>query len=231
MLPKVKESFGLIWETEDLVVSFDAGNVFRPWKVNREWTTMGNWWHVDQNSLKGEHRVGKVCVQGLVTYYKADASVGGLCVIPGSHAQHTELCARSSSAKYMRDFVTVDSDDPVLADNKGILVNAEAGDLILWDSRLVHCNTPALNIPTNLSAPKAEDKDIIRLVSYVCMLPRSTCTQEVLESRKKAFIHRVPTSHWPNMLIEAEISKKPPLQPNRNIAECPSEMLRLVGYD
>eukprot|EP01036_Dinobryon_divergens_P041546 gene41546-55078_t len=99
LLPKVKESFGLIWETEDLVVSFDAGNVFRPWKVNREWTTMGNWWHVDQNSLKGEHRVGKVCVQGLVTYYKADASVGGLCVIPGSHLQHTELCARSSSSK------------------------------------------------------------------------------------------------------------------------------------
>ena len=69
-----------------------------------------------------------------------------------------ELCARSSSAKYMRDLVTVDSDDPLLADNKGILINAETGDLILWDSRLVHCNNPALNIPTNLSAPKAEVK-------------------------------------------------------------------------
>ena len=102
---------------------------------------------------------------GLITYYKADASLGGLCV---SHVQNAELCACSSSAKYMRDFVTVDSDDLLLADNKGILINAETGNLILWDSRLVHCNTLALNIPTNLSAPKAEDTDIIRLMPKTC---------------------------------------------------------------
>ena len=77
--------------------------------------------------------------------------------------------------------MNVDSDDPVMADNKGMLINAEAGDLILWDSRLVHCNTPALNIPTSSSSTqKAENSDIIRVVSYVCMVPRRSCTQEVL---------------------------------------------------
>ena len=198
---------------------------------------MGNWWHVDQNSLKGDHRVGRVSVQGLVTYYKADASVGGLCIIPESHLQHSEICNRSSSAKYMRDFVTIDSDDPVLVGKTGLLISAEAGDLVLWDSRLVHCNTPALNMPTttttttNSSAQKSEDMDIIRLVSYVCMAPKSTCTQEVLDSRKMAFIHRIPTSHWPNIPIEAEVSRRPPLQPNRNIADCSAEMLHLVGYE
>ena len=34
LLPKVKAAFAAIWETEDLLVSFDAGNAFRPWKYN-----------------------------------------------------------------------------------------------------------------------------------------------------------------------------------------------------
>ena len=34
-----------------------------------------------------------------------------------------------------------------------ILVTAKAGDLILWDSRTVHCNTPGLHTATLLSPP------------------------------------------------------------------------------
>ena len=33
---------------DDLIVSFDGGNAFRPWKINRSWSTKGGWWHVDQ---------------------------------------------------------------------------------------------------------------------------------------------------------------------------------------
>jgi hypothetical protein len=41
LLPKVKQAFGLIWETDELIVSFDAGNVFRPWTYNPHWLTKG----------------------------------------------------------------------------------------------------------------------------------------------------------------------------------------------
>lgn len=34
MLPKVKKAFQVVWDTDDLIVSFDAGNAFRPWKYN-----------------------------------------------------------------------------------------------------------------------------------------------------------------------------------------------------
>ena len=34
LLPKVKRAFEIVWETEELIVSFDAGIAFRPWKYN-----------------------------------------------------------------------------------------------------------------------------------------------------------------------------------------------------
>lgn len=60
--PKVKETFEAIWDTANLLVSFDGGNVFRPWKRNFEWLTDSGWWHVDQNAARGPIRQGKVHV-------------------------------------------------------------------------------------------------------------------------------------------------------------------------
>jgi ectoine hydroxylase-related dioxygenase (phytanoyl-CoA dioxygenase family) len=99
LLPKVKKSFSAIWKTDDLIVSFDAGNAFRPWKRNPTWKTIGGWWHVDQNATNDMHKEGMVCVQGLVTYYDATEETGGLCVFPKSHLNFKEICHRSPAAK------------------------------------------------------------------------------------------------------------------------------------
>lgn len=77
--------------------------------------------------------------------------------------------------------------------------------------------------------PFSPDDEIIRLVSYVCMAPRKTCTEEVLESRQQAFLTRSRSNHWPNVNYYAES-----LRPGQEMVrpeECPTEMLRLVGYD
>lgn len=234
-LAAVKKAFASIWGTNDLLVSFDAGNVFRPWKVNPLWLTDSNWWHVDQNSIIGPERQGRVCVQGFVTYYDATEVTGGLCVIPGSHKYHSEVCARADSAKFKMDYVSIRPSDPLLQENDGVLVLAKAGDLILWDSRTVHCNTHALNPspPAHSTSTLAEhathedNKDIIRLVSYVCMLPRSLATQKVIESRKAAFLSRTPTSHWPTKEVTSYASTR---GHQVNLRECPKDMLYLVGY-
>ena len=65
LLPAVKEAFAAIWQTDDLLVSFDGGNAFRPWRHKREWLTDGGWYHVDQNSLRDDQN-GKRCIQGVV---------------------------------------------------------------------------------------------------------------------------------------------------------------------
>jgi len=234
LLPNVRETFSAIWGSGDLIVSFDGGNAFRPWKYDPSWATDGGWWHVDQNSFNRPHRQGKVCVQGLVTYYDATPETGGLCVVPKSHLSHDSLCMRTRAAKCGMDYFEIDLDDSLMQ-NGGVLVEAKAGDLLLWDSRTIHCNTPALNLeeyfsnnPFNPDDParKKTNWDIIRLVGYVCMLPFTCANAEVVEQRKHAFIHHVGTSHWPTIpIIFNNLSPHP-----RDITTCSKEMLSLVGY-
>merc|ERR1712224_522083 len=76
-LPRVNAVFAAIWGTPDLLVSFDGGNVFRPWKDKPEWKTSGGWWHVDQNSFQ-EDGAGFRCVQGLLAFTDATPATGGL---------------------------------------------------------------------------------------------------------------------------------------------------------
>eukprot|EP00928_Gymnodinium_smaydae_P027285 TRINITY_DN21144_c0_g1_i2.p1 TRINITY_DN21144_c0_g1~~TRINITY_DN21144_c0_g1_i2.p1 ORF type:complete len:406 (+),score=64.26 TRINITY_DN21144_c0_g1_i2:67-1284(+) len=204
LLPKVRQAFSEIWKSDDLLVSFDGGNVFRPWTQKQGWRTEGSWWHLDQNALLPGND-GRVCVQGFVTFTDATPSTGGLCVIPGSHRQHKEVCERSCSR---RNFVPVASGDPVL-ESGGKLVLAQAGDLVLWDSRCVHCNAPG---SLEAETPSAEDEakgiergegalspsELLRVVGYVCMTPAAWASQSVLDNRKNAFIRNVTLGHCPH---------------------------------
>ena len=108
--------------------------------------TTGGWFHVDQNSNKGPERQGKVCIQGLVTYYDATEDTGGLCVLPRFHLRHNEVCERCTKGDRSADFISIPKNDEILRNNPSvrILLCAKAGYLIQWDSRTIHCNTPAL---------------------------------------------------------------------------------------
>lgn len=208
LLPGVKQAFQAIWDCNDLVVSFDGGNVFRPWTSKPEWRTEGGWWHVDQNAfLPGKD--GCVCVQGLVTFTDATPATGGLCVIPGSHREHKEVCQRAYSHELPCDFVPVQPGDPVF-DLGARLVCARAGDLVLWDSRCVHCNTPGM-VETEMADVRTEEIDgfdsnadlsakaeLLRVVGYVCMTPAAWAPKDVVADRKDAFISNVGTNHWPH---------------------------------
>ena len=51
LLPKVKMAFSKIFNTSELITSFDGANVFRPWHsptADEHCKTRGGWFHVDQ---------------------------------------------------------------------------------------------------------------------------------------------------------------------------------------
>ena len=139
---KVRQAFETVWNSSDLLVSYDGGNMFRPHahpSGDPEWRTSGGWWHVDQNAHKPGH-ADRCCVQGVVLLTDADAGSGGLCVIPGSHNEFVNMCERNAMAKANKgvDYVPVPYDDPVLSQEEGwspVLVGAKAGDMILWVSQ------------------------------------------------------------------------------------------------
>lgn len=236
LLPDVRSVFSAIWGTDDLLVSFDGGNAFRPWKYNQEWLTDGGWYHVDQNATKAGG-VGRVCVQGLVTLTDVSEDTGGLVVIPGSHSKHTEMCKRSKVAKSMGDFVPVPVDDEILK-NGAILICAQAGDMIVWDSRTVHCNSPALSAlsQNDVSEPDSDtvassDQSwrLIRQVGYVCMTPAKMASSEILEKRKDAFVNNISTSHWPHKFVMGGRAL-PDSIPN-DPESISKEQRALIGYD
>ncbi|CAF4230145.1 unnamed protein product [Rotaria sp. Silwood2] len=137
---KVKKVFAQLWNDQQLLVSFDGCGIFRDWRYNPTWKTSGGWNHVDQNpKLKPD----RCCIQGLVSLTDQNEKTGGLIVYPRTHLRFTEL---SDVTKNANDFVKVSDDHSIMNQGKtlGKLVHCRAGDLILWDSRTIHCNSPSI---------------------------------------------------------------------------------------
>lgn len=189
--PRIKEAFAKIWKTDDLLVSFDAMNLFLPWHRSKHTEimdkSMAGWYHVDQGITKGSDMQ---CVQGLVTLKDASEYTGGICVVEKSHLKHKSLLEYAAVTK--GDFVFVPTHDPILDKNQK-MIRCKAGDMVLWDSRTIHCNSPAL------SRPKSPVNELLRQVVYVCMTPRSKASDEVIRCRCRGAMDNVGTNHWPHL--------------------------------
>ena len=198
-LPRVGASFEAAWGLEGgapLLTSFDGLALFRPPQVNPSWATRPalEWLHVDQGSSKR----GLVGVQGALLLYDQDESTGGFVCVPRSHERHEQLVP----AHKTHDFVQFKPDDARL-DGLGDarLVCARAGDLVLWDSRLVHASQPA-----DASAPLPTDDEcggrprLSRACCMICMVPAApyVSAQPNLADERRALVEAAATTtHWP----------------------------------
>lgn len=152
-LPQVKAAFAALWGTNDLLVSFDGGVTFRsqdPTLVPSD----GYWWHVDQSPRlmpKAE------CMQGILTLTASDPDVGGLVLIDASHKYFPSFYEDRYGdvldlAPQSLNYFAIPSWDPEahkhLA-NHAVQPHLEAGDLIIWDSRTLHCSRVGQNFSSN----------------------------------------------------------------------------------
>lgn len=187
--PSVIEVFSCVYDTRDLLTSLDGGNIFRPWQAKDilHQCTSGGWMHVDQGRLLR----GMQCIQGLVTLTDVNEETGGFCCIPRSHLSHDSLMNNHATSD--DNFVKIPSNSPTLLEPQ-ILPRCKAGDMILWDSRTIHCSSPALVRPTALP-----DR-LLRMASYICMVPTSTADDGVIEKRVEMYQYNVTGTHWPHKL-------------------------------
>ena len=85
-----------------------------------------------------------------------------------------------------------------------LFVTSHAGDMILWDSRLIHCNFPSLDIVNEKFADhdkviNSKHDDLLRLVSYVSMIPKyKVSNHTILSQRIKAFENGLGSNHVAN---------------------------------
>jgi hypothetical protein len=229
--PAVKRAFAAIWDTDDLLSSFDGMALWRPWKLNPAWKTNrgGSWLHIDQHPIT---RPGKQCVQGLVNLLPTSPAIGGNVLIPGSHktfASIPELYPqRLGRVPVSVDHFRFPADDPLLTNTPPIMCHLQAGDLLLWDSRTIHCSSASLEEP-------AAEAALMRAVGLICMMPRRLTPPKVLEHRRAAVQGVISTTNWTDRFINADLF--PQIQSAPNVAryvrppppELDAEQKKLVG--
>ena len=187
-LPRLKEVFTKFWGTEELIVSLDGIIIWRPWSEEQDRRPGSSKLHMDQNPAK---KPGFQCVQGMLPLYPVTPHVGGTMVVPRSHLMQTELLSRhkNMSGEPDRDYCVINPCDPLQGEE--VLVPLMPGDLLLWDSRLVHSGKVGPGIdevnPTTLA----------RASMCVTMGPRDRASREVLTRRKNAVTEGWTFSHWP----------------------------------
>ncbi len=175
--PKIVNIFKELWETDELVTSFDGCCYYTKEYKGKE----RYWTHTDQSSRKkGVH-----CYQSFVSLT--------------NNVERTLQVYEGSNLLHENYFETMNIDDPKdwniidieyikqISDSKRIL-NVNEGDLVVWDSRTFHQNL----------CGNEECKEE-RLVQYLCYLPKNNDgnTEREQRYRKRYFQTRRTTSHWP----------------------------------
>ncbi len=197
---RVHDCFAQVWDNDDLLVSFDGVSIWRPWTYKDHWrTNEGNsWLHIDQHPIG---RPGKHCVQGLVNLLESSPMTGGNVVVPGSHRLFEQIPhlykERLARIHPSIDHFRFPNDDAGLRGYHPIMAHLYPGDLLLWDSRTIHCSAPGL------ATPDYADR-LLRAASLVCMMPREKSNESVITQRKVAVAKRTSTTNWSDCFVDAD---------------------------
>jgi hypothetical protein len=191
--PSVYNVFENIYSTpvNDLLVSFDGLSVLLPpEKTNKGWIS-NEWYHTDQSSKK----IGKHCIQGMITLYDINTDDATLSVLEGSHNYHQSFFD-DNHIQNRSDWYLLRADEKKYFIEKGCnekSICADTGSMILWDSRTFHQGC-GVNI--------ARQVENFRMVIYISMLPRSMINDpKLLINKQKAFNNLRISSHWANSLF------------------------------
>ncbi|KAI1860522.1 hypothetical protein JX265_009921 [Neoarthrinium moseri] len=165
-----------------MLVSIKALNI--TWPLRPGHMPRTKWPNVDQSPF----RKGLQCVQRIVDLSQAGPNDGGLTVDPGSHKAPEPFSVEHTykSIWSRKDFYTDIPEEISWFEKQrfhGHKVVAELGDLIIWDSRLIH-----------YGAEPTKKSNTIRMVVYISYAPAALASQA-------AFLAK----NWPHDDIKPKI--------------------------
>ncbi len=209
---RIVEVFARIWNTDDLIVSMDGISLMCPPEVREEYSEP--WPHVDQAVLRRQDDVAHnntppvsfvsesslktkpFTIQGQFLFEDSFDGDGGFYCIPKSHLKFSEFAPQLEAIHEL----DMPQDERMKVRNNfikeffgdGKQITASRGSLILWDSRTVHWNQlPSKDRPYR-NHPK------VRMVGYLCYVPKARLTNEGRSLRREAFETGVSTGHNPS---------------------------------
>lgn len=166
--------FSSLWEDDDLLSSFD-GFGFLPSLASKR---SNHWMHSDQDRFK----TARENIQGVLNLCPNGPNDGGTLLMQSSHQQFTEYIERHP-VDGIDKFFPIDIDDASLSACPIVKPCLNPGDVLCWDSRVFHCNTPPLS--SNM-----------RMCIYISMQPRSGASSKELEKRIRLAEQGRMTGHW-----------------------------------
>ena len=215
---RVQQAFSSVWGEEELITSMDCVILWRPWwgPGNQAARPVTEGLHIDQNPFK---KTGLQCVQGMVPLINVTKRTGGLQVVPRSHQDYVQDIIRRDHPEHKEsgDFCRVAANNYRGAE---VLIEANAGDLILWDSRLIHGGVVGhggdgdhgevhgLGVDGDHGEVHGQGGDgdhgegdharLARCAVTVCMVPRHWASQQVRAARLAAWETGDGMTHWPH---------------------------------
>lgn len=218
--PRIVEVFAKIWNTNDLIVSMDGLSLMCPPEI-REGRSEP-WPHVDQTMLRRQDNVlhsnnppvdfisesllktEPFTIQGQFLFEDSFDGDGGFYCIPKSHLRFSEFAPqleaidaqeipRAERKQARHEFLQKFFDENESGESYSWKhITAPRGSLILWDSRTVHWNQhPSKDRPY-------QDNPKVRMVGYLCYVPKARLTDEGKALRKEVFEKGASTGHNPS---------------------------------
>lgn len=207
-----KEAFKIIYETNQVVSSFDGLSLF----INCDKQQSSSWLHQDQRSNDN-----RLSIQGILNIFECNKYDAGFVCIPKSHIEYVPPPSNNDWLMLPKNHIYHKEKVKLLTPERS---------LILFNSKLVHAN-----VGMNKKHPKGNH--VNRFSAYLTFGPRHRQTQEIIQRRINGYFSGDSCSHWSDrydrkkipMHIIKRIQKfktlKPSLDSNGNI---PIERLEFI---
>jgi len=217
---RVVDIFSKLWDVKDdeLLTSFDGASFhFPPEDTHRGWYRQ-TWYHTDQSYFRPDFE----CIQSWITGYDVDDGDATLAFMESSNIYHKEF-KETFNVSDKSDWYRHSREEQSFYEKKGCeekRIKCKAGDMVLWDSRTIHCGTEAVKNRKNKK---------LRNVVYICKKPRKFASLANLNKKKKAFNELRMTTHYPE---KSKLFPKNPRTyggPLPNITEIPKPDLTELG--
>lgn len=187
--PKIVQIFASLWnvQQDELLVSFDGLSFQLPPEIIGKGHYKTPWLHTDQSYQRNDFE----CVQSWISALDVENGDATLMVLEGSNKYHKDFAEHFNikdkddwykpTTEQLKFYTDIKKCEPVH-------IVCGKGDLVLWDSKLIHCG---------IEARKGRANENFRCVSYICMLPRLGTSNANLKKKQKAFRELRTTKHHP----------------------------------
>lgn len=186
--PNVINVFKNIWNTDELLSSFDSVGISKPPEMlGQRKIIEKTWFHIDQSADLNKY----YCIQSFINLEETTDVDSCFCCIPGSNTYFQEFITENNLT-HTENWYQLDQKNLTWFTDKGlhpIKVSAPKGSMVLWDSRTIHCNRVPM-VPRR--------NPTFRYTVYVCMTPKKWASKDVIKNRIKAFEENRMSTHLPH---------------------------------